>query len=80
MQDVWERDFKMTNPLWHLIYKDKIWDQKDLKLAEFNYKHLCNIIYTKHKISKWNKNMNDKCDFCGEIQNTKHLLFECPQS
>ncbi len=79
MEEVWHTDFDLIEPQWSTIYKSKIWDINDRKLAEFNYKVICNIIYTRSKLSKWNKQLSDKCVFCEQIQDTKHLLFDCPR-
>ncbi len=79
MEEVWENNFNLTQPNWPAIYHSKIWKINDKKLAEFNYKVLCNIIYTRSKLAKWNKQITNKCVFCDQIQDTKHLLFECPR-
>ncbi len=79
MEEVWHTDFDLIEPQWSTIYKSKIWDINDRKLAEFNYKVICNIIYTRSKLVKWNKQLSNKCVFCEQIQETKHLLFDCPR-
>ncbi len=62
---------------WPSVYKNQIWNMVDRKLAEFNYKLICNILCTKSQISRWNPNMNSNCALCGERQTVRHLLFEC---
>ncbi len=78
MEDVWEKAFDMTFK-WSSIYNNKVWDVKEKKLSEFNYKLLCNILYTKSTISKWNPNIDINCDYCNEPQTPRHLIFECPR-
>ncbi len=74
-----ERIFELDNIKWEGIYINQVWEITDKKLGEFNYKLLCNIVCTRSLISKWNKNINDKCAFCKERQTIRHLLFECPR-
>ena len=77
MEDVWEFNLDINIPKWNEIYHRKIWGLHDKKLAEFNYKVLCNILCTRSKVFKWNKDLDDKCPYCNEVQNVKHLFFEC---
>ncbi len=79
MEHAWERDFNIPPNAWPSIYTHKVWKLVDRKLAEFNYKILCNILSNRALVSKWNNNIDNKCPFCDDIQNTKHLLFECPR-
>ncbi len=76
MEHAWSRDFDMEAD-WGQIYMNQVWKLTDKKLAEFNYKLLCNIICTRSLISKWNKNIHANCTHCGKKQSVKHLLFEC---
>ncbi len=79
MEHAWQRDFEIPEINWENVYYNQVWDIKDRKLGEFNYKLLCNVICTKSNISKWNRNINDKCTFCNLKQTVKHLLFDCPR-
>ncbi len=79
MEHAWERDFGIQKTAWPSIYMSKVWKNVDRKLSEFNYKILCNILSNRQLVSKWNRNIDNKCQFCNEIQNTKHLLYECPR-
>ncbi len=79
MEGVWEREFQIEKTSWKKVYMSKIWKVVDRKLAEFNYKIICNILPNRSLISKWNKNITSRCPFCNEIQNTKHQLYECPR-
>ena len=78
MEDVWEREFNIEIN-WQNMYMTRIWKLNDKKLAEFNYKIICNILSNRALISKWNRNINENCPFCGIKQTTKHLLYECPR-
>ncbi len=73
----WEKDFNLESSLWEGIYQNKIWQLKDKKLSEFNYKLLNNILCTKSIISKWNPKMNSLCPLCSLDHTVQHLLFEC---
>ena len=79
MEHAWERDFGIPQSAWPSIYMHRVWKLVDRKLSEFNYKILCNILSNRALVSKWNKDMDNKCPFCDEIQNTKHMLFNCPR-
>ena len=76
MEKVWERDFNVEIN-WQSIYITRVWKNVDRKLAEFNYKILCNIINTRTNISRWNRNINENCQYCGTRQTPRHLLIEC---
>ncbi len=77
MENVWEREFNLENYNWEEIYKRNVWNLSDKKLSEFKYKILNNILSNRSMISKWNKNINNKCPICGINQTMKHLLFDC---
>ncbi len=79
MQKVWERTFNMPIK-WSSVYNNQVWNIKEKKLSEFNYKLLCNILYTKTTISKWNNNVSTACDYCNEDQTPRHLIYECPRA
>ena len=78
MESTWENEFGLEKYMWKDIYKNQIWIT-DRKVGEFKYKIICNILSNKALISKWNKEINENCDFCGLKQTTKHLLYECPR-
>ncbi len=71
--------FNFESHQWHDIFYRNIWKLTDRKLAEFKYKILCNILANRNLISKWNKDITNKCPICHEIQNIRHLLYECPR-
>ncbi len=78
MESEWEKAFEYQIN-WNSVYQNQVWQIKERKLGEFNYKLLCNILYTKDRISKFNKEVDNKCKFCNQIQNVKHLLYDCPR-
>ncbi len=78
MQNVWEREFNIENIRWDTVYKN-LWEINDRKLCEFKYKILTNILSNRSLVSRWNKNITNKCVYCNEIQNVKHMLYECPR-
>ena len=79
MQNTWERTFNLDHICWDKTYNHQVWRIKEKKIGEFNYKLICNILNTRTNISKWNKDINDKCQFCKQRQNVRHLLFDCPR-
>ncbi len=78
MEKVWEKAFDIDIP-WNLTYQTQVWDVKERKLGEFNYKLICNIINTRNKIAKWNNDVTPECQYCQQEHSTKHLLYECPR-
>ncbi len=78
MEKVWQREFSIDGHMWPSIYKNQIWIT-DRKVGEFKYKILCNILSNKALISKWKREITENCDFCGQKQTTKHMLYECPR-
>ena len=62
---------------WKNIYTRKVKHVQCMKLAEFNYKLLHNLVVTGYILSKWNKLISDKCIFCNLCDTVEHLLFDC---
>ena len=79
MHKVWEREFNNNEIDWVKVYKNNTWGLTDRKLGEFKYKIICNILSNRSIVSKWNKDITDKCKYCNNVQNTKHLLYTCPR-
>ncbi len=77
MEHFWSKTFDIDTCEWENIYKRKVWNVSEKKIAEFNYKLITNIVCTRSIISKWNKNVTNLCTFCNEKQDVKHLLFTC---
>ena len=76
-QTVLQKEYDIDSVDWKYIYKCKLSDISDKRLAEFNYKVLNNILCNNVYLSKWNKEIHSQCKICQENENTKHLIFEC---
>ena len=50
---------------------------KVVKLKEFNFKILHNILPTGIYINKWNKNISKYCEACTNEESMKHMLYDC---
>ena len=79
MESIYSREFNFQNQtaLWQSIYKQKLCDLKIKNLEEFNYKLLNNIVPCGYVINKWKANIPKYCDVCGELETTKHMLYDC---
>ena len=79
MERIWSSKFAFENMeyIWKNIYRQKIFCIVDNKLSEFYFKLLNNIVPCGYILSKWNYNVNDKCDVCNEIETTYHMLYDC---
>ena len=49
----------------------------NVKLAEFNFKVLHNILPCGKVLSKWINNTSSQCSNCGETETVEHMLFKC---
>lgn len=78
MESKWKNEFGDINSLcWRKIYDEKIVKINDKSIAEFNFKLLHNLLPNNLYLSKWNKNIDKFCTYCREIENTKHMVFDC---
>ena len=79
METIWSKYFGFNNSkqIWNCIYKQKVITPKIIKIAEFNYKILQNILPCGKVLHKWQHNISDKCNHCGEIETVEHMLFNC---
>ena len=79
MESVWAKKFNFSNSskMWNLVYKQKILDVKIVKISEFNYKLLHNIVPCGKILSKWQHHISERCKTCKEIETSEHMLFEC---
>ena len=79
MESIYSREFNFQTQenLLKSIYKQKICDLKIINLEEFNYKLLNNIVPCGYVINKWKANISKYCDVCGELETTKHMLYDC---
>ncbi len=64
---------------WTYIYQNKLKNQLDMKILEFNFKVLNDILATKSNLFKWKISPNADCIYCGNIEDISHLLFYCRQ-
>ena len=55
--------------------KTKSYYPKIIKIAEFNYKILQNILPCGKVLHKWQHDISDKCNHCGEIETVEHNAF-----
>ena len=63
------------------LYKNKCSYQFEVKIAEFNYKLIQNLLPTADNLFRWKKIQTPKCIYCdNDIHNAKHLLVECPHN
>ena len=78
MENVWALEFNgISKDNWHTIYEEKIKNIIDKNVAEFNFKLLHNMLPNNLYLSKWNKDITKFCNTCQEIENTKHMIYEC---
>ena len=62
---------------WAEIYNSKVIGVPDAKLAQFNFKLLHNIVVCRNDLFKWKKIQSAACMYCGHVETTKHIYFEC---
>ena len=58
-----------------LAFSTKVAQEKEIKLKEFNFKLLHNILPCNKNLAKWRIKPNDRCDVCGQSQAVKHTHF-----
>ena len=62
------------------IYKQKIYQIKDQKIAEFNYKVLNLILVCNKNLKTWKIIQNDHCEICDVVHDIGHLLYFCTKA
>ena len=77
IQIKYTKEFNLSKQDWENIYMNKIYRIKDKKIAEFNYKLINNILSNNYFVSKIEKNSAFLCKGCPQVENTRHLIFEC---
>ena len=78
MESVHAREFAFSGrDIWCNIYKQKIESVPLPKIAEFNFKLLHNIVPCGLTLNKWQTNISKLCDYCGETETTRHMLYDC---
>ena len=63
---------------WESIAINKMHKQLEIKICEFNFKTLHNILATGENLFKWQKIPSPACIYCNYHRQTlKHLLWDC---
>ena len=71
-------DYFNHETCWSHVYENKLNSQFEVKIAEFNYKMLNNILPTGDNLYKWKKVPTPNCIYCGfETHNLQHLFWDC---
>ena len=55
----------------------KLKQVKEIKIKEFNYKVLQNILACNNLVSKWDQSKSSNCEVCGLKDDIHHLIFKC---
>ena len=64
---------------WKQVYERKMKKQFEVKIAEFNFKLLHDILPTTCNLYKWKKSECMSCIYCQkDLHNEFHLFYECP--
>ena len=74
---LYKNSYYLNDDDFSVIYKAKVKDIKDTKIAEFNYKVIHKILPCNVNLKRWKKTENDKCSICGCTETIEHLLYEC---
>ena len=61
----------------YIIYIKYIKYMDNRKLAEFNYKIKNNTLISKVYLRKWISEINAKCSFCNQKEDTIHSIYDC---
>ena len=80
MQNVWEKIFTTNDTSdidWPIAFTKKVKNIPDKKIAEFNYKILNNLLPCNKNLFQWKLKKDPLCMYCNEIQDIRHLLFDC---
>ena len=59
------------------LFTQKVHNEPEIKLKEFNFKFLHGILPCNVNLKKWKLKSNDVCDVCERSQTIEHLLFSC---
>ena len=80
MESIYNRIFNIEGrDIWTNIYSQKVKHIHIPKVAEFNYKVLHNILPNGYILNKWNDKVSSKCEVCGDIETTEHMIYKCPR-
>lgn len=59
------------------VFSRRICMEQEMKLKEFNFKLLHNILPCNSNLKKWKIRDSDSCDICNMDHTVMHLLFDC---
>ena len=59
------------------LFTRKVFNEKETKLKEYNFKLLHGILPCNVNLKKWRIKDSDICDICHDRQTISHLLIEC---
>ena len=59
------------------IFTEKVYKEEEIKLKEYNFKILHNILPCNQNLMNWKIKTNPHCDICKSIQTIQHLIFDC---
>ena len=82
METIYSRNFRFANNkyTWETIYQQKLADIDIIKVKEFNFKILQNILPCGKVLSKWKTSISSKCSHCSELETVSHMLYECTRT
>ena len=71
-------EFFNSNIQWSIVSQNKLINQFEPKLADFNFKFLNGLLPTAVNLVKWKKIDSTKCIYCKEADhNSLHMLWDC---
>ena len=77
-QSFYSRNLNIEKSSWTNVYKNKIEDMYERKVAEFNFQLLNNILCNKLFLKKIKKTESEMCDLCKiDIEDNEHLIYCC---
>ena len=59
------------------LFAQKVVNETEIKLKEYNFKLLHDILPCNMNLYKWKIRHDTSCDICQSPQTIKHLLLEC---
>ena len=63
---------------WADVCEMKLRNQLEMKIAEFNYKLLNDLLPTGYNLYRWKRKDSTSCIYCDELMHDSyHLLFQC---
>ena len=75
--DIWKNKFDTENIYWKNVFECKIITMPIKKISEFNFRLIHNILSSSERVAKWKPGVSSKCSICYQIDNIKHMLFDC---